>query len=891
MANIAYTIIIYPIIQILEFSFHFSLKLFRETGVSVIFISFVISVLCLPLYAVAETWQQRERDIAKKLKPKADIIRKVFKGDERYMILTAYYRQNHYHPVYALRGSFGLLIQIPFFIAAYSYLSHLEIIKNVPFLFIRNLGAPDALFSIGGFTVNLLPFAMTLINCLAGAVYTKGLPAKDKIQLYGTALIFLVLLYNSPAALVLYWTMNNVFSFAKNIYYRIQYKYKPRILLVLFSMCCILLAVFSMVKYGYISKARKLVLICFFASAVPWLFVTFKKIIFRVIDIKYESQKSFLIFLFSAFLIWTLNGLFIPSQLIVAAPQEFSFIDEYTNPLFFLFNTALQASGLFILWPVCLYFLFPDNIKKYFPVVFLAVSLGALVNVFMFPGNYGLISINLVFDTRPEHSGRENLFNLCVLFVPLAAAFLLNRLKNRNIIITLISFCIFSLLSISVVNTIKINSTYNELNKNYVREQKELHEITPLFSLSRNGKNIVIIMLDRAMSVFVPFIFEEAPELKEAYSGFTFYPNTVSFNGYTAIGAPPVYGGYEYTPEEINKKENIPLVEKHNQSLLMLPRILSENDFSVCVTDSPYANYNWKGDLSIFDNYPEIKAYATDSQYTELWLREHDLKLPRTGDIIKRNMLWYSLLRGLPLFVREPVYMDGNWSSPIPGQRLRLTINGYSVLDYLPRLTEITDNSINTALIMTNNTTHEGSFLQAPGYVPVITVTNYGNTHFAKEHAYHINAGVTRRLADWFKFLKEENVYDNTRIILVSDHGAKPNFSVKTKLPFNVEQFNPLLMVKDFGAEGELKTDMTFMSNADVPYLSLADVIENPQNPFTGREISVDRKKDPLYIAISGSIHLGGKAATQFQLDPKIDYLVHDNIFEAGNWIPASEMK
>jgi hypothetical protein len=389
----------------------------------------------------------------------------------------------------------------------------------------------------------------------------------------------------------------------------------------------------------------------------------------------------------------------------------------------------------------------------------------------------------------------------------------------------------------------------------------------------------------------MPLIFEESSELKEKYSGFTFYPNTVSFNGYTRIGAPPIYGGYEYTPEEINKKKNIPLVEKHNQALLMLPRIFSENDFSVCLTDPPYANYNWKSDLSIFDNYPEIKTYITDSQYTDLWLMEHNLKLPKTGDIIRRNMFWYSLLKGLPLLFRQPVYMDGSWCSPESGQRLRLTLNGYAVIEYLSSLTEITDNNINTALIMTNNTTHEGSFLQAPEYVPVITVTNYGNSRFAKEHAYHINAAVIRRLAEWISLLKKENVYDNTRIILVSDHGPELSLSTKIGLPFNVDQFDPLLMVKDFYASGELKTDMTFMSNADVPYLSFIDVIENPVNPFTGNHISIERKKKLLYIAISGSIHITGKDDTQFGLDPKIDYLVHDNIFSPENWIPASVKK
>jgi YidC/Oxa1 family membrane protein insertase len=891
MPNILYTIIIYPITQILEFVFVFAQKLFKETGLSIICISGAVSVLCLPLYAVAEKWQQLERDTGKKLKPKADKIKEVFKGDEQYMILSTYYRQNHYHPIYALRSSFGLLIQIPFFIAAYSYLSNLEVIKNISFLFFKDLGAPDALFSIGGFTVNLLPVVMTLINCFAGAIYVKGLPVRDKIQLYGMAGIFLILLYNSPSALVLYWTMNNVFSVVKNIYYRIQYKYKRHILLGLFSFCCILLAVFCTLKYSGNPKAQKLVLVCFFAALVPWMFLIFKKQFSKVINIKYEASKSFIIFLLSGFLIWSILGLFIPSQLIASSPQEFSFIDGYTNPLIFIFNTVIQVFGLFVFWPVCMYFLFSDNIKKYFSALFLAVSIGILVNVFLFPGNYGIISVNFVYTRNISHSVGEILLNLCILLVPLAAAFILYMRKNKNIILVPVSLCVFSLLSISVVNILKINASFNELKTYYVKEQKETRLVSPIFSLSRTGKNIVVLMLDRAISVFMPFIFEETPELKEIYSGFTFYPNTVSFNGYTRIGAPPIYGGYEYTPEGINKRTNIPLVEKHNQSLIMLPRIFHENGFSVCVTDPPYANYNQKSDLSIFNAWPDIKTYITDSQYTDLWLSENELNLPETGAIIKRNMFWYSLIKGLPILFRQPLYMDGNWCSPVSSHSLGLTLNGYAVLDYLPRLTEITDNNINTALIMTNNTTHEGSFLQAPLYVPVSIVNNYGTTRFAKEVAYHINAAAIKRLADWFDFLKKENVYDNTRIILVSDHGPESNFVTKIGLPFNVDQFNPLLMVKDFNASGEMKTDMSFMSNADVPYLSLVNVIENPVNPFTGNVISIERKKEPLYIAISGSIHITGREDTQFGLEPKIDYLVHDNIFVAGNWIPASGKK
>jgi len=78
---------------------------------------------------------------------------------------------------------------------------------------------------------------------------------------------------------------------------------------------------------------------------------------------------------------------------------------------------------------------------------------------------------------------------------------------------------------------------------------------------------------------------------------------------------------------------------------------------------------------------------------------------------------------------------------------------------------------------------------------------------------------------------------------------------------------------------------MTFMSNADVPYLTLKNLINNPVNPFTDNEISIERKKQPLYIAISGSIHL--TSGNKYFLNPSEDYYVHDNIFVAENWIPA----
>jgi membrane protein insertase Oxa1/YidC/SpoIIIJ len=888
MTNVLYTIIIYPLTQIIEFTFAVAQKLFQETGISVLFISSVVSILCLPLYTVAEGWQEKERNIQKKLKQKIEKIKAVFLGDERFMILSTYYRQNHYHPVYALRSTFGLLIQIPFFIAAYSYLSHLEALKGASFFFIPDLGAPDKLFPFLNWQINILPILMTAINCIAGAVYLRGFSIKDKIQLYGMAAVFLLLLYNSPAGLVIYWTMNNVISLIKNLYHKIQSAYKNTVIFTCLSSGCAYMVYYVLTKYRIMDNTKTVIAVCFCViGIIPWVFPAIKKLIKKHTTTVFLPKETFSFFAVSMLALWVLAGLFLPSMLIASSPQEFSYINSYTTPLYFIQNTALQAFGLFIVWMFCLYFLFPPQTKKIFAVAGFIVFLSALCNALLFPGNYGVISVELTYNENVTHSYSSMIINIAVLLIPLIIVPVLFLLKKQKTLMVTASLCLLSLFSFSLYNIISTEREFKKMGAYYTPVSEAKTEVKPIFNLSRTGKNIVIIMLDRAHSVFMPYIFEESSELNEIYSGFVYYPNTVSFNGFTRMGAPPLFGGYEYTPQEINKRDTVKTVIKHNESLLMLPRIFSENDYEVTVTDPPYPNYSYKEDLRIYDDFPGINAYITDAVYTDLWKREHNMLNSYTSDILKRNLLWYSIMKISPLAFRPGIYFQGDWCSPVSSEKFTLMLNGYAVLDYLPRLTRLEQKNTNTALIMVNNTAHEKSLVQAPDYRPVLSPNNYGTSPFKKEPVYHVNMASIKRLGDWFNFLKAENVYDNTRIIIVSDHGYQVNFITKNKLPFALENFNPLLLVKDFNAHQALQTDMTFMTNADVPIIALQGLVSNPVNPFTGNEITSENKRNPLYIAISGSIHLEDPNETQFSLNSKEDYYVHDNIFDEKNWSKA----
>ena len=180
-------------------------------------ISIIINILVLPLYRQADRLEKEQRDKKQSMKHWVDHIKASFRGDERVMMLQAYYRENNYKVTGVFKESVSLFLQIPFFMAAYSFLSELKLLHGVSLGPISDLGSPDALINAGAVSINVLPILMTVINIIASFIYSRKGNIKDKVKLVIIALVFLVLLYNSPAGLVFYWTLNNIFSLGKNI--------------------------------------------------------------------------------------------------------------------------------------------------------------------------------------------------------------------------------------------------------------------------------------------------------------------------------------------------------------------------------------------------------------------------------------------------------------------------------------------------------------------------------------------------------------------------------------------------------------------------------------------------------------------------------------------------
>ncbi|MDR3243486.1 MAG: YidC/Oxa1 family membrane protein insertase, partial [Elusimicrobiota bacterium] len=176
-------------------------------GLSIILLSLLISAFLIPFYYLAFKLEQKEKLLQSKIQPKMKLIALVPDSFTRHKLLQRLYFYYSYSPLYSLRSLSSLLIQIPFFIAAYKALDNFEVLKGISFFFIKDLGQPDMLLA----GVNLLPILMTIFNILSAILITSP-NSKERKQSYIIAVFFLILLYTSPAALVLYWTMSNLIN-------------------------------------------------------------------------------------------------------------------------------------------------------------------------------------------------------------------------------------------------------------------------------------------------------------------------------------------------------------------------------------------------------------------------------------------------------------------------------------------------------------------------------------------------------------------------------------------------------------------------------------------------------------------------------------------------------
>jgi YidC/Oxa1 family membrane protein insertase len=180
-------------------------------GWAIIAITIILKTLFWPLTAASTRSMKRMAA----LQPQMKVLQEKYKEDPAKLNkkMMEMWKEHKVSPV---GGCLPMMIQMPVFIGFFYMIRSAIELRGASWLWVANLSKPDTLFIIPGFDFpfNLLPLIMgaTMLWQSHQTPPSPGMdPMQQKLMRY-MPLMFLVMLYNFPAGLALYWTVNNLLT-------------------------------------------------------------------------------------------------------------------------------------------------------------------------------------------------------------------------------------------------------------------------------------------------------------------------------------------------------------------------------------------------------------------------------------------------------------------------------------------------------------------------------------------------------------------------------------------------------------------------------------------------------------------------------------------------------
>ncbi len=185
-------------------------------GLAIILTTILIKLILFPLSLKQEKAMQRMKD----LQPEIDKINKEYKGDKvKINEMTAnLYKEKKVNP---FSGCLPLLIQLPIFVALYYAFMSNEIPQSATFLWF-NLKKPDAIYTIGKFSINVLPIVSAILMVVQQKLMTPQSSENENNVMQSTMLMMpimmLFIFYKFPSGLNLYYVVNTAISILIQLY-------------------------------------------------------------------------------------------------------------------------------------------------------------------------------------------------------------------------------------------------------------------------------------------------------------------------------------------------------------------------------------------------------------------------------------------------------------------------------------------------------------------------------------------------------------------------------------------------------------------------------------------------------------------------------------------------
>ncbi len=216
--------------NILKFFLELFYKLIPNYGVGIILLTLFIKILLFPL--THKSYESTSKMQA--LSPKIEELKEKYKGkpEKLNQEMAELYKREGVNP---LGGCLPMLLQLPIFFAIYNLLNNHFELRGAMFIpgWITDLSAPETIWHFSSFSIplvgwhdlRLLPFIMLISSFLQSKVSQAPSASSSgsqmgnmKMMTYAMPLIFFFILYDMPSGLVLYWTVQGLFTVIQQLY-------------------------------------------------------------------------------------------------------------------------------------------------------------------------------------------------------------------------------------------------------------------------------------------------------------------------------------------------------------------------------------------------------------------------------------------------------------------------------------------------------------------------------------------------------------------------------------------------------------------------------------------------------------------------------------------------
>ncbi|MCU0689841.1 MAG: hypothetical protein MUF54_00430 [Polyangiaceae bacterium] len=516
----------------------------------------------------------------------------------------------------------------------------------------------------------------------------------------------------------------------------------------------------------------------------------------------------------------------------------------------------------------------------------------ALVYAYGYPFGYPMMN-GLMFEQIPIERSQLVLRGLVdavtVVAATLLALLALIRLGARSIVF-----------GIAVVNVslaaaagyrIRLDTAPESSGQGSVASTTRQHPIR----FARGKSNVLILFLDRFMGGFVEGILQQEPQLHAELAGFVWYPRTVAAGENSIAGVHPMLGGYDYTPREMNARGR-PLRDQSVESFLLLPYNFTQKGYGANLVNPRGLGFTMEGDCSVVD-IPGVVCSHVSAAVSKRLAEQHGVPMAVLASSLYADLLsLLGAMRASPYLLRAVLQEKGPWQ-PFLDHSAGTTFRQWAELRSLPSLStvEAETSQIN---VFSSILPHEPYFLgedcipqSAKLQVPLEERRNRGHkTAFSFQH---FNAARCTLLlvSDYLQWMKQAGVYDDTKIVIVSDHGivgGVVDLSSRAVAGGTTDSFfvrtRPVLFVKERYAGGSLRISEQFLPNAEVPRI-VCEQIGGCVNPYLGNKtVDAHGRNRPFVISF---------VPWQFNLQDRDKFnvlrevTVEDDPYDATRWHDA----